>query len=153
MIEIAGHKLKYYESIARAASEGSHDIHTQVGAILIHSKTGAVMSSGFNGYVRGASDDKLPKTRPEKYEFMVHAEKNLIYNCARHGISTDECFVFCTLSPCIDCIRAMYQSGIKTVYFKDVHSSFEKSQSALDFHLMLKEIGDYYCVELKPREI
>lgn len=153
MFEITESKLKHYEGIARSTANQSHDEHTKVGALLIHGKTGAIISSGFNGYIRKAADNKLPKTRPEKYEFMIHAETNLIYNCAKHGVSTDECFVFCTLSPCINCVRAMYQSGITKVYFKDVHSSFEQSTSALDLHLLLKEIGDYHCAEFFPRNI
>ena len=40
---------------------------------------------------------------------------NLLINCARHGISMEDCFVVCTHTPCADCSRFLYQAGIDTV--------------------------------------
>lgn len=110
--------------IAEIVAERSHDTETQVGAVLIHSKTGAIIAQGFNGFVRGAPDKILPTTRPDKYPYMVHAETNLIYNAARHGISTEDCFVVCTMSPCSNCMRALWQCGISTVFFKNTYKDF-----------------------------
>ena len=145
-------KLDNYYKQALAVAEQSPDLETQVGAILINSKTGAVISSGFNGFVRKAQDDKLPRTRPDKYPYMVHAETNLIYNCARHAISTDGCFVFCTLSPCINCCRALYQSGITTVIFKDKYRDFETQSNMLDLKLDVQFGNGYYMMEISPRQ-
>lgn len=146
-------KIRNYEKQARAIAEMSPDAETQVGALLINSKTGAVLSSGFNGFVRKAPDAKLPKTRPDKYPYMVHAETNLIYNCARHGVSTDECFVFSTLSPCINCCRAIYQCGITTVIFRDKYRDFDKQAEMLDLTWTIGYLEEYAVMELKPREI
>jgi deoxycytidylate deaminase len=151
MIKISEKKLDALDKKANATSDQSHDIHTQVGALLVHSKTGADMMSGYNGYIRGAADDVLPKTRPEKYQYMIHAEANLIYNCARHGVSTDECFVYCTLSPCSNCIRTLYQSGITKVYFRDVYKDFLANHEQVDFRMIVSEIGKYYELEIVPR--
>ena len=145
-------KILNYHKQAAVIAEMSPDAQTQVGALLVNSKTGAVLSSGFNGFVRKAPDQNLPKTRPDKYQYMVHAEANLIYNCARHGISTDECFVYCTLSPCVNCCRAIYQCGITTVVFKDKYSDFDKQAEMLDLTWTLTSIGEFTIMELKPRE-
>lgn len=145
-------KILNYHKQAATIAEMSPDAETQVGALLIHSKTGAVISQGFNGFVRKAPDHKLPKTRPDKYIYMVHAETNLIYNCARHGISTDECFVYSTLSPCINCCRALYQCGIKTVIFKDKYRDFDKQSEMQDLTWTLTSVGEFTIMELKPRE-
>jgi dCMP deaminase len=82
---------------------------------------------------------------------MIHAEANLIYNCARHGVSTDECFVYCTLSPCSSCIRTLYQSGITKVYFRDVYKDFLANHEQVDFRMIVNEIGKYYELEIVPR--
>jgi len=145
-------KVENYYKQALAVAENSPDAETQVGAILINSKTGAVLGSGFNGFVRKANDANLPKTRPDKYPYMVHAETNMIYNCARHGISTDECFVFSTLSPCVNCCRALYQSGITTVIFKDKYRDFDTQAKMLDLTWTLTPLGEFTVMELKPRE-
>lgn len=145
-------KIENYYKQALAVAEMSPDAETQVGALIINSKTGAVLGSGFNGFIRGANDTNLPKTRPDKYPYMVHAETNMIYNCARHGISTDECFVFCTLSPCVNCCRSLYQSGIKTVVFKDKYRDFDTQAKMLDLTWTLTDLGGFTIMELKPRE-
>ena len=85
-------------------SEQSPDEQTKVGAVLVKNSTNAVVATGFNGYVREAPDKDLPKTRPEKYEYMIHSEANMIYNCARHGISMDDTTLVCTHSPCKNCM-------------------------------------------------
>lgn len=144
-------KVRNYYKQALAIAENSPDAETKVGAILIHAKTGAVLSQGFNGFIRGAPDSKLPKTRPDKYPYMVHAETNLIYNCARHGVSTDESFVFCTPSPCINCCRALYQSGIKQVIFKDKYRDFDKQQEMEDLKLICNAFHEFTVLTLEPK--
>lgn len=144
-------KIHNYYKQALAVAEMSPDQETKVGALLINAKTGAVLGSGFNGFVRKANDNVLPKTRPDKYPYMVHAETNMIYNCARHGISTDECFVFSTLSPCINCCRALYQSGISTVIFKDKYRDFDTQSNMLDLDLHLEVVDIFFKMTIKPR--
>lgn len=147
-------KLDSWHRRALAVSEDSHDSETKVGAILIHRQTGAVLSSGFNGFIRGANDKKLPNKRPEKYPYMQHAEANLLWNCARHGISTDNCILYCTLSPCINCVRGIWQSGINEVYFKDKYRDFDANANMLDMKLLLRKpfsTSKYYHLRLEPR--
>jgi len=114
-------KRSYWMGLAEAASLRSHDQDTKVGAILVKNDTGMVVATGHNGFVRGAPDNKLPKTRPEKYEFMVHAEENLLAHCAKSGISVNDCSLIITLSPCQRCLRLMFQAGITRVICRDIY--------------------------------
>jgi dCMP deaminase len=114
-------KEKYWMGIAEAVSARSHDEETKVGAILVKNDTGMVVASGFNGFVRGAPDASLPKIRPEKYKYMVHAEENLMAHCARNGIEIDNCTLVITLSPCQRCLRLMWQAGITQVICRDIY--------------------------------
>ena len=107
--------------IAEAASERSHDDETKVGAILVKNDTGMVVASGHNGFVRGAPDKDLPNTRPEKYEYMVHAEENLLAHTSRNGINIDNCTLVITLSPCQKCLRLMWQAGVTRVICRDLY--------------------------------
>src|SRR5258708_4938896 len=101
--------------MAEVVSMRSHDAETKVGAVLVNNKSGAILATGFNGFVRGACDSELPTTRPQKYEFILHAETNLMANCARHGISMEDCTLISTLSPCKQCMRLMINCGITMV--------------------------------------
>lgn len=131
-------------------SNSSHDEQTKVGALLIDKKTGNIMQTGYNGFVRGAPDSSLPKTRPEKHRFIIHAEKNLLFNCARQGVATKDCAVFVTLSPCKDCTRAMYQSGIDTIYFKDKYKDFDEQINMGDLNVEVTKIGEFTKLVLSP---
>ena len=114
-------KNEYWMGIAEAASLRSHDLETKVGAILVKNDTGMVVATGHNGFVRGAPDSRLPKRRPEKYEYMVHAEENLLAHCAKSGISMDDCTLIITLSPCQKCLRLMWQAGVTKVICRDLY--------------------------------
>lgn len=143
-------KLNFYLARALAIANQSHDSQTKVGAILIDPNTGAVMAEGYNGFVRGGPDDKLPTTRPEKYDYIIHAETNLLCNAVRSGVKTDGCIIFCTLSPCIKCLRMLWQAGINTFYFKEKYSDFDQSKSMLDLKITLDNVGDFYKMTISP---
>lgn len=112
--------------VAEAVSVQSHDVETQVGCVLVKKTTGAMIATGYNGFIRGALDDMLPTSGNSKYEFMMHAEENMICNCARNGIGMDDCILVCTISPCPHCIRLLWQCGITEVYCNKLHSSFDQ---------------------------
>ena len=112
--------------VAEAVSKQSHDIETQVGCVLVKKDSGAIVGTGFNGFIRGAPDDQLPTSGDDKHKYMQHAEKNLMSNCIREGISARDCVVVCTHSPCVSCTRFLWQCGISEVIVRDIHSSFSK---------------------------
>lgn len=114
-------KNQNYMDIAQTIAARSHDAETKVGAVLVNNSSGAIVATGYNGFVRGAPDSILPNTRPEKYEYILHAEQNLIANSARHGISMNDCTLVCTLSPCKVCMRMLYNCGITEVIAKDLY--------------------------------
>ncbi len=118
--------------IAETVSELSHDEETKVGAILVSNKTGNILMEGYNGFIRGANDAILPRVRPDKYQYMVHAEENLIASCTRHRVSLEDCTVFCTLSPCIKCCRLLWQAGVTNVIIKEKYRDFEVVRDSLD---------------------
>ena len=53
------------------------------------------------------------KTKPE----VLHAESNAIAKLAKSSNSGLNADLFVTHSPCLDCAKLIYQSGIRRVYF------------------------------------
>lgn len=129
-------KLQNLMDIAEVVSRRSHDAETQVGALLINNDSGAILATGFNGFVRSANDGILPNTRPNKNIYVVHAEENILYNCCRHGISTNNCKIICTQSPCSRCMRAIYQAGIKEVIAKHKYRDYETLLTMKDIKII-----------------
>lgn len=144
-------KLENYMDIASTVAERSHDAQTKVGAILVNNKSGAIIATGYNGFIKGANDATLPNTRPEKYEYILHAEMNLLTNCARHGISMDDCFLVSTLSPCKLCMRLMINSGITKVVAKTLYSDFESILQMKDVDVgYRKNDAGFYEITYRP---
>lgn len=142
-------KLIKYMKVADSIAEFSPDAETKVGALLVNKNDGSIMGLSYNGFVRGANDSKLPTTRPDKYSYIQHAEVNLIYNSARNGVRTSDCFVVCTLSPCINCLRALYQAGITTIYYRDTYRDFKSNFMMKDLIMVLTNMGKYTKIELR----
>lgn len=101
--------------VAKLAASWSKDRSIGVGCVIA-SPDHAMLSSGFNGFPRGVNDDVEERhQRPAKYKFTEHAERNAIYNAARHGIKLEGGTIYIPWYPCADCARAIVQSGIKTM--------------------------------------
>jgi dCMP deaminase len=84
---------------------------------VIIGKSGQVLSQGYNGFARGMDDsDELYNNRETKYDRIVHAEMNAIYNASRTGVSLEGATAYIHGLPCChECAKAMIQVGIKEV--------------------------------------
>lgn len=146
-------KLQNYMEIAETVAKRSHDAETQVGALLVNNKSGAIIATGYNGFIKGANDAVLPTTRPDKYKYILHGEMNLLTNCARHGISMDNCFLVSTLSPCSLCMRLMINSGISKVIAKDLYKDFVEILNMLDVEITYSTTEEgFYEINYKIRK-
>jgi dCMP deaminase len=106
---------KYIE-LTQYIAQWSKDRSTKVGAVIV-SLDNRVISMGYNGFCRGIDDDLEERhERPAKYFWTEHAERNAIYNAAFHGIKIEGATLYCSLFPCVDCARAIIQSGIKNIH-------------------------------------
>ena len=126
-------KNQWYMNFAEVAATMSHDSQTKVGCVLVKDDgSGSIVGQGFNGFVRGAPDLDLPKSGPEKYPFFIHSEQNLLFHCCRQGISTANTVLYCTLSPCKNCTRYLYQAGVSRIIVKTIYKDFNEVLSLPD---------------------
>lgn len=133
-------KISWWIRVANTISEKSHDAQTKVGAILINIDTGAILATGYNGFIRNANDEVLPKYRPQKYQYIIHAEQNLICNAARHGVSMDNCICVTTMSPCVLCMRLLWQCGIRIVICEELYEDFPNILKMSDIKVKIEDI-------------
>lgn len=129
---------EYFMGVAILASQRSKDPSTQVGACIID-KDKRILSTGYNGFPKGCSDDEFPWNRDEavgdtKYQYVVHAELNAILNASGKQLAGSTLYV--GLFPCNECAKAIIQSGIKEIiYLSDKYhdtSSMTASRKMLD---------------------
>lgn len=109
-------KDERYIKLAKEISEWSKDPSTKVGAVVVGNK-GQIVSQGYNGFPRGFKDSiERYSDRQIKYKYIIHAEANAIYNALYNGASVENCTIYVHgLPPCLECAKAIVQSGIKRV--------------------------------------
>ena len=109
----------YFMGVSLLAANRSKDPSTQVGACIV-GEDNRILSTGYNGFPHGCSDDAFPWNRDSskgvtKYNFVVHAELNAILNAGGKSLVGSRIFV--SLFPCHECAKAIIQSGIKEVFY------------------------------------
>ena len=122
-------KLKEaYMKTAETFAELSHARRLHVGAIVV--KDDRIISIGYNGMPAGWDNDcEIEITQPvgrvnlvSKPE-VLHAETNAIAKLAKSTESGDGAVLFVTHSPCLDCAKLIFQSGIRSVFYRNSYRS------------------------------
>ena len=110
----------YFMGVSLLAAGRSKDPGTQVGACIVDANN-RILSTGYNGFPYGCSDDEYPWSREgetasdTKYPFVVHAELNAILNASGKSLAGARLYV--GLFPCNECAKAIIQSGIREVIY------------------------------------
>jgi len=110
---------KRYLDLAEQIASWSKDPSSKIGAVAV-GEHGQILSQGYNGFPRGV-EDTLHRWHDKKikYDFVVHAEKNCIYNATLNGVSLKDSTMYVSGLPvCHECAKAIIQVGIKTVVFR-----------------------------------
>lgn len=123
---------EYFMGVSLLAAQRSKDPSTQVGACIVDD-TNRILSTGYNGFPYGCSDDEFPWEREAgsasatKYPFVVHAELNAILNANGKRLAGAKIYV--DLFPCNECAKAIIQSGIReVVYLSDKYADNEMTK-------------------------
>ena len=141
-------KLKEaYMKTAETFAELSHARRLHVGAIVV--KDDRIISIGYNGMPAGwdnncedtvfvlheevmgtdmislgyTQTDKGNWTKLKSKPEVLHAETNAIAKLAKSTESGDRAVLFVTHSPCLDCAKLIFQSGIRSVFYRDSYRS------------------------------
>ena len=140
--------IDYYMDIADLTSKLSSAIRLNVGAVIV--KGNKILGTGYNGmptgwtneceykeYMPGDSrdgqlyplqeyDSTVESNRRYRLvtkDEVLHAEMNCLMKVAASTESSEGAIMFCTTAPCIHCAKAIYQSGIKELVYKDTYRS------------------------------
>ncbi len=115
-----------YLRMAKEWSKLSYCRRKKVGALIV--KDGMIISDGYNGTPSGfenVCEDEEGKTK----WYVLHAEANAITKVARSTQSSQGATLYVTVSPCRECSKLIFQSGIKRVVYYEQY----KDPSGLEF--------------------
>ena len=137
-------KLAYIRT-AEIFAELSYARRLHVGAIVV--KDDRIISIGYNGmpagwdnncetYIHGEDNTIYLKSKPE----VLHAETNAIAKLAKSTESGANATMFITHSPCLDCAKLIYQSGISSVYYRDSYRNEDGIQFLKQSGIIVEQI-------------
>ena len=99
----------------------SKDPSTRVGACIYDAETGS-LHLGYNGFPKGVEDEerfweaRSAEYTPNKYDLVIHAEKNALLKALKAGSRPRDMHLFCTHAPCAQCWRDVIAAiGIRKV--------------------------------------
>lgn len=104
----------------------SHCKRLQVGSLIV--KYGMIISDGYNGTPTGLPNDCEDCDDKTRW-YVLHSEANAILKCAKNGVSCKGATIYLTHSPCKDCSKLIFQSGIKRV----VYNKNYRDSDGIDF--------------------
>jgi len=160
-------KVAYMDTAERFAQE-SYAVRLQVGAIVV--KDDRIISIGINGMPSGWENvcehriylrddyehmaslsvaqrksmypykDEIGRYCLKSKDEVLHAETNAISKLAKSGESGDGAAIFITHSPCIDCAKALYQAGIKEVYYRNDYRSSDGIKFLEKCHIPVEKV-------------
>jgi dCMP deaminase len=127
-------KYETYMEIAKMwAKQSTCSARVAVGAVIVN-KFGQVIASGYNGSPRGhphCDEVGCDLDALGHCKRAIHAELNAILQCARVGVSCDDCFIYITHSPCPRCSLMIAQSGIIRVVYDNQYGDLTDSSDIL----------------------
>ena len=138
--------IDYYMDVAERTSKLSSAIRRQVGAVIV--KDNRILSYGYNGmptgwdntcenkeympgdhwdgqlYPHEEYDKEVESNRRYRLitkDEVLHAESNAIAKVSGSTESSEDATLFVTTAPCIHCAKMIFQSGIKSVFYRDTY--------------------------------
>lgn len=137
------------EYLVKAYKVASHskDPSTQNGAVV---PVDFKLITSCNQFSIGVEVNEERLKRPLKYNFIEHAERGVVYEAAKIGISLDSKTMYVPWAACADCSRAIICSGIKRVvcHQKMMDETPDHWKESIAFAMiMFKEAGvvvDYF---------
>ena len=127
-------KAKFKQAFMKTAytfAELSSAIKLKVGAVVV--KDDRIISLGYNGTPTGwdntceleiinFQDGSVQlKTKSE----VIHAEMNALMKLASSSESGKGAAIFITHSPCMECAKGIYQTGITEVYYTEAYRNVD----------------------------
>ncbi len=103
-----------YMKMAQEWANMSHCERRKVGCLLVKDKT--IISDGYNGTPRGFENACELDDGTTKW-YVLHAETNAIAKIAKSNQDSEGSTLYVTLSPCTECAKLIYQSGIIKVFY------------------------------------
>ncbi len=119
----------YFINLATEIAKRSPDPKKQVGCILV-SENNIMISQGYNGLPRKVNEYDFDWSDRELIrKVIIHAEMNCLLRAPKLPQLDKWCKMYCTMSPCIECLKMMKSYGVKEVIFNEEYKEYKDVMS------------------------
>ena len=125
----------YFIEILDVIKKRSGCLRRKVSALIVLNNR--IIATGYNSAPIGVKDcvnrgyclrEKAKQGECLENCMSVHAEMNAILQCSKYGISTEGATIYVNTFPCINCMKAILNSGIKEIVYLDDYKNTELSK-------------------------
>jgi len=128
---------EYFKQLVTITASRSSCEKLNVGCILVNDNR--IIAQGYNGYISGCEHSMI--IRDGHNIATIHAEQNTIVDCAKRGVSCNNCTAYITHFPCYNCMKLMAASGIKEIkYIEDYKNDSLVNNLANNLNIKIKKI-------------
>ncbi len=124
---------EYFLKLAHVIKDRSNCFRMAVGVVVVKEKH--IIATGYNGTPAGVKNcfeggcerctqrekNLLKLDERKDLCICIHAELNALLQSAYHGVSTKGAVLYSTIAPCIQCAKAIINSGISEVFYEEEH--------------------------------
>jgi dCMP deaminase len=122
---------EYFCNIVKLTAQRSSCNKLHVGCLLIFNNR--IVSQGYNGHLPNCPHESIIENDHEIA--TLHAEQNAVLDCAKRGVSCNNCIAYITHFPCITCAKFLLAAGIKKIYYIN---DYKNSDIVNQFCLQMK---------------
>jgi dCMP deaminase len=125
---------EYFINLAEVVKSRSNCLRMAVGVVVVKDKR--IIATGYNGTPAGLKNcidggckrclererNILKESERKDLCICIHAEQNALLQSAYHGMSTKGAVLYSTVAPCLQCAKAIANSGISSVVYAGSYS-------------------------------
>ena len=132
---------KTFLKIALLIADHSKCARLKVASLIV--KDNRILSTGINGTSPGVEncqehfkgvDFTSQKFYNDHHIFSereeIHSEINAILYAAKNGVKINDTILYITISPCMNCAKAILAAGIKEVYYAQ---KYDRNQEGIEY--------------------
>jgi dCMP deaminase len=138
----------YFMTLAKVAALRSTCLRRSVGCVLV--RENRVIATGYNGTPRGIEHcesrgclrKKLNIKSGERHEICrgLHAEENVIIQCALTGTSTKDSILYCTTRPCSICSKNLINAKVSEIVYLEEYPDKLATQILKESTIILRRM-------------
>lgn len=126
-----------YMEMAETFAQLSSANRKKVGCLVV--KDRQIISEGYNGTPSGM-DNTCEDSEDKTHWYVLHAEANALMKLAKSTLSSDGATLYTTYSPCKECSKLIYQSGIKRVLYREAYKDLTGVEFLINLGVEVKQI-------------